>query len=381
MCGKPLSILKARDLERGLKRLVSLGRRKLRKLISGEETFSAGTLGEFVERVWRPSLLVKERAYSTLANYELALKSDISQLYPIPLNQLRIEVLTEFLIGLKRKHPNGPKTVRNKWGLLAGILNLAFKAGRVDHQDWKLLEPPKKMSKREPTLTPEQVDSLLSELEGTPYYAPAWTAAYLGLRKNEVLGLKPHHIIETKNGYVLEVQDNRQPWEEKKILKGKNPGEVRRLALPDEFAAIMLGFDLPFKGSGGYLLDGKTLCKRLHTKSVAVGLTHLATMQMLRRSCSTNLRAKGVPETVIQSILGHTSINTTLIYLEPRDQEVRQYLGRQNPASGGRQMNRGASTSGNRGAVNDAVLNLNPGGGKGIRTPKSVPEFDPLDYI
>jgi integrase/recombinase XerD len=38
------------------------------------------------------------------------------------------------------------------------------------------------------------------------------------------------------------------------------------------------------------------------------------TLHGLRHSCATDLLAKGVPAVIVQKILGHASINTTMIY-------------------------------------------------------------------
>lgn len=287
----------------------------------GAPALPANSLAAFIEEVWWPAV-APSLAAETADRYRSIINNDIHPISGATLKDLRIEVLAPWLTSLIARTAR-MKTVRNKVGVLTAILNFAHDAGRVSHTDWKLLRVPKREQTIQPAISLEQVKTLLDQATGTPYYAPIFTAAFMGLRLNEVLGLQPENLQKTKQGWLLEVQFNRQAEHgTKRQLKGKNPGESRRLAIPDSFAEVLQNAPLPFAGEYGAPLFSKTLSKALHRLAKSAGIETRVTMQILRHSCATNLREAGVPETLIQSILGHSGLAITLHYLNQRDNEV-----------------------------------------------------------
>lgn len=287
----------------------------------GLPTLPPDSLAAFIEQVYWPAV-APSLAAETADRYRSIINNDIHPISGATLDELRIEVLAPWLSCLIAT-AGRTKTVRNKVGVLTSILNFAHDAGRVTHTDWKLLRVPRREQNLQPAVTLAQTQALLTQAQGTPYFGPIFAAAFLGLRLNEVLGLQPENLSQTAQGWILEVQFNRQ-YEHgtKRQLKGKNPGESRRLALPEPFAQALLAASLPFRGEYGGLLDPKTLSKAVPRLAAQAGIKTRVSMQILRHSCATNLREAGVPETLIQSILGHSGLATTLHYLNQRDDEV-----------------------------------------------------------
>jgi integrase len=125
--------------------------------------------------------------------------------------------------------------------------------------------------------------------------------AYLGgLRLNEIINLKPKHIII--NGHVT--------------LRFQGKGaKARKTQVP-----FMMKDEL--EGFTGFSINKDYLCNMTRQYLAKVNLT--SSFHAFRHSFGTNLAKAGVPIHVIQSLMGHSSLAITGRYLHFVDEECSQ---------------------------------------------------------
>ena len=301
---------------------------KLKAVLDGPDPLAPGSLAEFIEEVWWPMLKTPGKTtMATRKGYKRNLDLHIEPIQSMQLSQFNLTTLQAFADSLTAKGLSG-KSVHNVFGTLTSCLAYAHKAGRITNQDYRLVALPEILPYEAQTLTASEIDRLLvtarehaPECEG-----PIWAAANLAIRSNEMQGLKRSHVKILSDRAEVNLQDNRQGHGEESRLKGKKRGQIRKLTIPKAWGEKLLGFGDP---DSLYLFNyqGKPIAAGRASKAMPM-LCKLAKIPRarfhdLRHSCATNLRQKGVPETVIQrAILGHASMATTMRYLDDRSDEV-----------------------------------------------------------
>jgi integrase len=295
--------------------------------LQGVEPYPRGSLGAFIEEVYWPEAVVILKP-PTLKRYEQYCRIDLLPLLMAPMSQLRLPVLRSWANSLE----GSPKTRINKISFLRGVLTKARNLSLIEHQDWRELALPRNPRKKIEGFTLAEVGLLLGQCSGRDqcYWAPIFLSAVLGLRLGEVLGLEPGDLSEAPGGYkVLTISRQRGatgeivPW-----LKSKEEGETKRLPLPAWIAEIIEGFNLPLLGPTGRLLSPSTLDHAFERLCRQAGVPYRS-FHKLRHAAGSNMRAAGVPESVIQrGVLDHTTIQMSLGYMQTRDQEIIEALGK-----------------------------------------------------
>lgn len=315
---------------------------KVERFLKPPEVLRPGSLSEFVETVWWP-VTTQDCSYRTKETYRSILENHFDTLFPRLMSELRIEVLQPWIDSLMTRQvkrggewvseKRAPKTVRTIVAVLTSIMEMAHRAGRLEHRDHTLVRTPKLTKNAKGSLDSAQVEKLLAVCSGTVMEGPVWAAAFLGLRRGEVLGLKVGHVQLLEDRALVNLQDNRQQHGEDDRLKSKASGEVRQIVAAKSWGEKLLGFALPgtvyvFSDGQGKPVQPHYLTYKMASLCKAAGVPRVS-FHSLRHSCASNLRGQGVPESVIQGILGHSKIDTTLVYLDKRADEQLRALGGQ----------------------------------------------------
>lgn len=220
---------------------------------------------------------------------------------------------------------------RNTISMYQRALKTAFKRARK----WKLIDVDpfvdvelpsnKREPKKNKSMTLEQVHKLLSVIEDQKFKRYIQTILYTGSRRNEVLFLRREDINLERN--ILYVQAE-------KIN--------RRLALPINKALQRVFKEMEANGElpeSGYIFTRKdspspdepipwhphTVTHRAKKYMRKAGLPETCSLHSTRHTYATYLRSKGVPQDVIQRLLGHSSTSTTNIYDHSDALFFRQY--------------------------------------------------------
>jgi integrase/recombinase XerD len=183
---------------------------------------------------------------------------------------------------------------------------------------------PKVRQKLPPILSGSEIDRLLAALESIKYRAIVMTAYGSGLRISEVCGLRVGDI-DSKRMLIL--------------VRGKG-GRDRYVPLPERVLCTLRRYwvaekrQVPkdpkerqsrplFAGQQpGTCVSASAVRDNLHKAARKAGITKSVTPHVLRHSFGTHLLELGTDLRVIQMLLGHASIRTTVRYTRVTDKHL-----------------------------------------------------------
>lgn len=227
-----------------------------------------------------------------------------------------------------------PNSVIREHAVIHQALKYAYKIGLVKDNVAARVDRPRKNAYEHHFLNGEELECVFKAVRGTKFELPVLTAAFYGLRRGEVLGLKwdaidfdnctltvKHTIVETNMGgkNVIIRQDS-----------GKTKASSRTLPLVGKFreyfAAVKkaqednkricgncYNYDYDgyiFVDEMGNLIRPDYLSCQFPKFLAKHGLEKIR-FHDLRHSCASLLVASGVPLKSVQEWLGHSDFNTT----------------------------------------------------------------------
>lgn len=148
-----------------------------------------------------------------------------------------------------------------------------------------------------------------------------WMLYTTGLRVSELASLNIQDIV--RDGQVVD----------KFIIKGKGNSERMIYLKPDtrEFIRKYVGMDLQkqrplFTHSDDKRLTTTAIWKIVKQTGERAGINKKVTPHILRHSYAVHLLKNDVPIRMIQDLLGHESLNTTMIYTKVNNRDLEDRL-------------------------------------------------------
>jgi len=219
-------------------------------------------------------------------------------------------------------------------GILNSILGLAYELQRIDRNPIKLVPVVRKIRKAKQNLTVETVNKVLAAAAGTRMEGPCYAASHIGLRRGEVCALKVTDLNAAKS--CIELKATRDKFGEGS-LKGRQKGETRTIPIPASIFEKLRSFIKPgqiYLFTDRDFITGKErpihpdrISKTMQKLCQQAGV-ELLRFHDLRAAASSNLLRAGVDPFTIQRILGHSSIDTTAIYIDENEADTRSALSR-----------------------------------------------------
>ncbi len=204
------------------------------------------------------------------------------------------------------------------------------------HNYFIIYNRPKKSTYNQSYYNREEVEELLNKVNGTPLEFPVTMAAYYGLRREEIVGLKwdaidfqykqftiKHTVTSTSvNGRRVEVAaDTTKTKKSCRTLPFDNNGIIENLLLAmkqkqEEWKKLYGdSYNYDYEGYVYVRPDGVRYKADFVTQSFPKFLEtnnfRKIRFHDLRHTCATMLRHTGVPMEDIQKYLGHSTITTT----------------------------------------------------------------------
>lgn len=318
---------KARALEESLKQLSTP---------PPPPTWPAGSFSAFVYEIWTPHVYPGLRA-TTVRSYDSILKHHVlPALGSLQISTIGYSEVKAALDGMQRFDKKGPLPDRRKnecsmriKEILSLYATLRSAEGGSARTDWKLVKPPRRKRRKERAEPPADFTvRIMAACEGRFAWAkgPVFAGLFLGLRRGEIAGLMWSDIDRV--AMTITVSEQRQP----EYKEGRVPtkGEERTIPIPP---ALLEWIDrLGSKNSVFVFLGAKKtpipvgelskLTPRLCEKA---GLPKID-LHDLRSFAASNLNDMGVELLTIMEILGHTKLDTSLLYLNAKDAKKRKAL-------------------------------------------------------
>jgi len=233
-------------------------------------------------------------------------------------------VLTSFINYLHGKKLR-PRSIRSVFFPLRSfgdflVLRLGFSENYA-----KLVQLPKKDAAVRLTVSDQEVQLLLesatrikNQKRSKMAVAIISVMAYSGLRRSEILGLNLQDV-KFSDGSVL-------------VRSGKGgksrrvfPSQVCLTSIMDYISVRQSNIDALFIGGGGQRLGEQALSSVLEEVKCIAGLRgeSRVCIHALRHNCATRLLRNGADIGQIKQFLGHSSIQTTEIYLHTGEEDIR----------------------------------------------------------
>lgn len=300
-----------RELERGT--LVTAPQQKLKDYIV-----------EWLEDVHKPTLRL-----SSYVKYKKLLKSYIlPELGDIQLQKLAPQHV-QSLYSTMGKQGLSPKTINSVHGLLHKALDNAVRWDLVSRNVCDLVTSPRIVKRKIMPLTLDQARKLLDTAKGHRLEEFLILAVVSGMRRGELLALRWSDIDFDQRVFLVHRTVDYIAHYGHVETEPKTKSGVRRIMLPVFMAEILQRYrveqlkqrlkvgdawedmDLVFCDLKGGYINSRYLLVLFKRLLVASGLPHMH-FHDLRHSAATLLMSMGVNIKVIQELLGHSDIVTTL---------------------------------------------------------------------
>ena len=276
---------------------------------------------------------------TTYASYAQAIKSKINPYFDarfptLTLSQITPKHIQDYYTWEMTENDVSANTVIHRHANIRKALQYAFKTGLIDINPADRIERPKKVKYVGSTYNDQELEQLFAVTKGDLIELPVMLAAFYGLRRSEVLGLKWDAIdfekktITIKHTVTQTTLDGKSVIIEKDRTKTKSSYRTLPLVKPFEDALLRKKAEqaenrrLCGKCYDKSHLDyinvnemGKLITPGFLTQHFPLVLERNGMKKIrfhdLRHSCASLLYSNGVALKDIQEWLGHSDISTT----------------------------------------------------------------------
>ena len=305
----------------------------------------AVTLDQWLE-YWMEQVILPNRAETTVYGYRKIIENHLSDaLGDVPIQKLTPQHLQTYYTALMRDKGLSANTVRRHHDLLSAALHMAMRQDMILRCPTERVEPPRVIPHEAKYYGPEELKRLYALAEGTWLELIVKLAGMLGLRREEICGLRWCSVdfVQRK----LHVCEARTAAGARIIQKEtKNRSSNRILHLTDELVRLLkrerarqaenrLALGERYEDSGMVAAD--RFGRPLSPNAVSLAFTRFIsknglpkiTLHGLRHTFATVASAQGAPLFDIGKALGHSTPSTTgRIYTHLLDQNHEATLAR-----------------------------------------------------
>ena len=297
------------------------------RAVYSEVTPRTTTLADWLDH-WMDEIVKPNRADTTVYGYNKIIENHlVPALGEIPVQQLTPAHIQQYYTMLLREKGLAPNTIRRHHDLLSSALRTALRQDILIRCPTDRVDPPRVIPKEAKYYSPENLKRLYNEVEGTWLELVVKLAGCLGLRREEICGLKWTNV--DFNQRRIHIKEARTAAGSNIVQKEtKNRSSTRTLHLTDELYPLLrreyrrqaeerLRLGEAWPDTGLVLVDHAG-----HPYSPNnVSLTFLRfvqkhklpeiTLHGLRHTFATVASAQGAPLFEIGKALGHSTPATT----------------------------------------------------------------------
>lgn len=245
----------------------------------------------------------------------------------IEVQQLQPPNIQAYYKALMDEKGLSPNTVHRHHALLRKVLDYALKQQYVSRNVADAVAPPKKKKFTGKTYTQVQLRDLLSKAKGTKLEIPVFLAGYLGLRREEITGLRWNYV--DFDNQLIHIEEVRTSAGNETVIKAPKTEKSRRtLHMVDELRDLLIAHrdsqnerkDLlgdHYNLSGYVVVRNNGNAARVNTVTEQfkdfLEKNNLPSIRLhdLRHTFSSILYSEGVDLKAISEALGHSDIGTT----------------------------------------------------------------------
>ena len=269
---------------------------------------------------WMDSIVRPNRAETTVYAYQKIIDNHIDPaLGTVPLKRLTPKMVQEYYTETQRANGLSSNTMRRHHDLLSSALRSAVRQDVIPASPMERVEPPRVRTTESYFYNNQELKLLYQKIEGNILELAVKLAGSLGLRREELCGLKWEHISFQRR--VICIREARTAFGATIIQKEtKNRASVRTLYLPEDIFRLLnqerARQNALFRGReepGHVVLDHKELpyspnaLSLAFTRFVRKNDLPRVTLHGLRHSFATIASFQGVSLFDIGKALGHST--------------------------------------------------------------------------
>lgn len=196
------------------------------------------TLADWLES-WMDNIVRPTRAETTVYGYQKIIDNHIvPALGHIPLLKLTPMDIQQYYIQVQQSASLSSNTLRRHHDLLSSALRSAVRQDKLLVSPIDKVEPPRAKQKEASYYRPEELKQLYSLIEGHPLELCVKLAGSLGMRREEICGLKWDCVDFQRQ--ILFIREARTAYGATVVQKEtKNRSSVRTLFLPDDLIRLL----------------------------------------------------------------------------------------------------------------------------------------------
>lgn len=242
------------------------------------------------------------KSYCSYARFFLDHMKKYNNLDEIPISEI------EGFINMKVLQDNISASYQRS---LVGAIKKIYELVNSQKIDLNYLYPKRKTSQLPSFFSQDEVRKLLNVCENLKHKAILTTIYSCGLRLSELINLK---ITDIKSDSDL------------LFIRQSKGNKDRMVALPDKLLELLRKYYITYKpkiflfeGAKGAQYSERSVQLILKNTMKKAGITSKGSVHTLRHSYATHLIKSGIDIRVVQELLGHSDIRTTMIYTHITD--------------------------------------------------------------
>lgn len=196
------------------------------------------TLADWLES-WMENIVRPTRAETTVYGYQKIIENHlVPALGHIPLLKLTPMDIQQYYIQVQQSANLSSNTLRRHHDLLSSALRSAVRQDKLLVSPIDKVEPPRARQKEASYYRPEELKRLYTLIEGHPLELCVKLAGSLGMRREEICGLKWECVDFQRQ--ILFIREARTAYGATVVQKEtKNRSSVRTLFLPDDVVRLL----------------------------------------------------------------------------------------------------------------------------------------------
>ena len=196
------------------------------------------TLSDWLE-YWMDTIVRPNRAETTVYAYQKIIDNHLGPaLGDVPLLKLTPKTIQKYYTQIQRENGLSSNTMRRHHDLLSSALRTAVRQDMLLVSPMDRVEPPRSKLYEADFYNPEELKRLYTLLEGQRLELPVKLAGSLGLRREELCGLKWENVSFQRR--LLYIREARTAFGATIVQKEtKNRASVRTLYIPEEVLRLL----------------------------------------------------------------------------------------------------------------------------------------------
>ncbi|OQY70293.1 MAG: hypothetical protein B6D44_16085 [Ignavibacteriales bacterium UTCHB2] len=273
----------------------------------------------------------KNRAKKSFEAVKLVNKKILAYFSPIrKLDTIQLKDAEQFLDAQKRTAPKG---VYNYHRTLKAMWNKAKQWNYVKENPFEKIKLKKRQNQKPVYVTEQQLDEIVKHIDTEVVRDAVITAFYSGCRLGEIVNLT-WQDVKLNDDYMLignkdfETKGRKQrivPLHQKvkEILDRRFPKVIK---LHPSTSLRVTRY--VFGKSNSYPFTGDYFSRKFKSACRQAGIDEEIHFHCLRHGAATTMIMNGAPLPAVQKILGHSNIQTTMIYTHPDLESLREAVNR-----------------------------------------------------